>query len=64
MPSRFPKDGDRARFAITFGKVEQARSRVTFHPHKGVIPRLGKNWKMREERVSKRNIVDIVEGLK
>eukprot|EP00434_Breviolum_minutum_P016622 symbB.v1.2.014654.t1/scaffold1077.1/size139779/1 len=34
--SRAAKDGDRARFAITFGKVEQARSRVTFHPHKGV----------------------------
>ena len=42
MPSSFLKDGDPARFAIAFGKVAQARSRVIFHPDKGVIPPLGK----------------------
>ena len=42
MPSSFLKDGDPARFAIAFGKVAQAPSRVSFHPHKGVMPRLGK----------------------
>ena len=56
VPSSFLKDGDPARFAIAFGKVAQAASRVSFHPDKGVIPRLGKNWKTREERVNKRNI--------
>ena len=42
VPSSFLKDGDPARFAVAFGKVQQARSRVSFHPDKGVMPRLGK----------------------
>ena len=42
MPFSLLKDGDPARFAIAFGKVPQAPSRVTFHPDKGVMPRLGK----------------------
>ena len=42
MPSSFLKDGDPARFAVAFGKVQQAPSRVSFHPVNGVIPRLGK----------------------